>query len=179
VGAAALLAGYAALLPPLYEAPRSNARELARAVAARAGPSDLVIVTPWWLASSFNRYYLPSTEQIDFPALSRVGLTPYDDEARRLADPAAMAEAERRIAATRAAGRRIWFVTEPGAKACSDATCEGTRIDFHDYIQVGNLRAAQLSAYVTSQYGPPEQCETDTPVPPRLEILAACLFVPR
>jgi hypothetical protein len=85
-----------------------------------------MVIAPWWLASSFNRYYAPTTEQIDFPALGRVGVTPYDDEVRRLGDPGTLAEAERRIAASRAAGRRIWFVSEPGARACADARCEAT-----------------------------------------------------
>jgi hypothetical protein len=176
---AALLAGYAALLPSLYQEPRSNARELAGAVASQARPSDLMVISPWWLSSSFNRYYAPTTEQIDFPALGRVGVTPYDDEVRRLGDPGALAEAERRIAASRAAGRRIWFVSEPGARACADARCDATAPDPGNFTDLGALRADQLRAYVTSRYGGPDRCDTYAPVAPRLELLTACLFVPR
>jgi hypothetical protein len=178
VAAAALLAGYAALLVPLYQDARSNARELAAAVAAQAAPSDLLVVTPWWLASPFNRYYSPPTEQLDFPALTRVGAIPYDDEIRRLRDPDTLVEAERRIEAGQGAGRRLWFVSATDATPCKDAPCQAKILASTNFSQVGDLRAGQLRAYVERLYGPPVRCETHAEAGARLESLTACLFQP-
>ena len=174
----ALLAGYAALLVPLYQDARSNARELAAAVASQAAPSDLLVVGPWWLASPFNRYYSPPTEQLDFPALTRVGAIPYDDEIRRLRDPDALAEAERRIEAGHGAGRRLWFVSATDATPCKDAACQAKILASTNFSQVGDLRAGQLRAYVERLYGPPVRCETHAEAGARLESLTACLFQP-
>ncbi len=176
--AVALLAGYAALLVPLYQDARSNARELAAAVASQAAPSDLLVVTPWWLASPFNRYYSPPTEQLDFPALTRVGAIPYDDEIRRLRDPDTLAEAERRIEAGHEAGRRLWFVSATDATPCKDAACQAKILASTNFSQVGDLRAGQLRAYVERLYGPPVRCETHAEAGARLESLTACLFQP-
>ena len=63
---------------------KSNARETAMAVAARAAGGDLVIVTPETLASSFNFYFRPKNPQIDFPAMRREEVVRYDNRLNRL-----------------------------------------------------------------------------------------------
>jgi mannosyltransferase len=175
VAAAALLAGYAAMLPAYLPA-RSDAREVAATVAAQAAPSDLVVVTPWWLASPFTRYYAGVGERLDFPGLTEVRAVPYDDEIRRLRDPQALAEAQRRVAAAHAAGRRLWFVTRTGAPGCADADCRAKIESSRNYPEVGELRAGQLREAVVRLYGRPVRCETPTQVRARLESLTACLF---
>ncbi len=175
VAAGALLAGYAAMLPAYLPA-RSDAREVAATVAAQATPSDLVVVTPWWLASPFTRYYTGAGERLDFPGLTEVRAVPYDDEIRRLRDPQALAEAQRRVAAAHAAGRRLWFVTSTGARGCADADCRAKIESSRSYTEVGELRAGQLHEAVVRLYGRPVRCETPTQVRARLESLTACLF---
>jgi hypothetical protein len=174
----ALIVGYALMLPAVYQEPRSNARDVAGQVAGEAAHSDLLVFGQWWLASSFNRYYPLSTEQIDFPALARMGAVPYDDAARRIADPAAFTEAERRLAAGRAAGRRVWIMTEGKLIDCPDAACETKTLASPDFAVVAALRTAQLRAFVTRLYGPPVRCLTATKDSGRLESLDACLYAP-
>lgn len=176
--AVALIAGYASTLPALYQEPRSNAREVAGQVAGEAAGTDMLVFGQWWLASSFNRYYPLPTEQIDFPAMARLGAVPYDDPARRIADPTAMSEAERRLGAARAAGRRVWVVTEGELKDCPDAACQATILASSDFAVVAALRTAQLNAFVTRQYGRPVRCLTGATDHGRFESLTACLYAP-
>jgi hypothetical protein len=174
--AAALLAVYVVQLPPLYSTPRSSARELARDLAARVAPSDLVLLSPWWVASSFNRYYRPGTEQIDFPAMERVGATPFDDAARRLGDPAAFEEAKQRITASRAAGRRIWWIADLDFGTCAEPQCEAM-IGPDTFFLVGVARTSQLRRYLVQVYGTPT-CDTRSYSSGRDESLELCLFTP-
>jgi hypothetical protein len=176
--AVVVLVAYAVTLPPLWQHTRSNARELAAAVASRAAPSDLVVVTPWWLASPFNRYYQLPTRQIDFPARGRVGAILYDDEARRIADPAALAQARQDLAAQHAAGGRVWFVTDEPSLACTESCAPGTP-ETDNYMQVATLRTAQLRDDLNRLYGPPLTCLRDGAAQTRLQQNVACLFAPR
>jgi hypothetical protein len=77
-GSALLLVSYAVTVFAVSRTTRSNARELAAATAAGTKQSDLVIVAPEWLASSFNRYYTPTVQQIDFPHFAREGAVDFD-----------------------------------------------------------------------------------------------------
>ncbi len=172
-----LIASYAVMLPAL-EQRRSNAREVADLVAAQTAPTDTVVIGQWWLASSFNRYYLLPTEQIDFPAFARVGAVPYDDVAHRIADPVAFAEADRRLAAGRAAGRRVWLVTEGEQVPCPDAACEARELGSSDFGSVAALRTAELRVLLTRLYGPPVSCRMGPDGGGRHESLTACLYAP-
>jgi Dolichyl-phosphate-mannose-protein mannosyltransferase len=179
VAVAALLAAYASLLAPLYAVPRSHARELARDLAAKTEPSDLILIAPEFIASSFNRYYQPATEQIDFPALERIGAMPFDRTARRFGDPAALAAAERRLAASHAAGRRVWLIVDVGSTTCNGASCDSIATHSDRFVDVGYARATQLREYLGTLYGPATGCDADTYAAAPEESLEVCLFAPR
>jgi hypothetical protein len=182
VAVTALLVTYAAVLPAQYGTPRSDARELAHDVAARAAPTDLVIIAPAYIASSFNRYYGPATEQIDFPVMGRVGAIDFDRTAQRFADPTALAEAERRLTAARATGRRVWLVVDHGSTICSGAQCESMAAEAlraASFGGVGFARASQLREYLGSLYGAPAACDDRTYTTGSAERLDVCLFTPR
>jgi hypothetical protein len=177
---AALLVPYAGLLPPQYTHPRSNVRELARDLATKAGPSDLILIAPEFIASSFNRYYSPATEQIDFPAMGRIGAMPFDRTARRFGDPAALAEAERRLAASHAAGRRVWLIVDVGStSSCAGAECDSIAARSVRFLDVGYARASQLREYLGTLYGSPVDCDARSYASGRDEALEVCLFAPR
>jgi hypothetical protein len=176
--ATAFLGAYAAQLPAQYSAPRSSARELAADLAQKVAPSDLLVLSPWWIASSVNRYYRPATPQIDFPALQRVGATPFDDAARRLGDPSAFEDAKRRIAESRAGGRRIWWVSDSDLGSCTEPRCTQLTQQANNFFTMGVARTSQLRAYLVQVYGTPT-CDTTSYTKGRDERLELCLFVPR
>jgi hypothetical protein len=151
---------------------------VARSLAAAAAPSDLILIAPGWLASSFNRYYTPATAQIDFPFPDRIGALPFDDLARRIGDPAALAGAERRIAAGRAADHRLWLVFDALAPTCTHGTCGSIPADPNNFGNVGAERASQLREYATGLYGAPVRCDTRS-TSGWDETLGVCLFAPR
>ena len=89
---------------------RSNAREMAAAVEARVRPSDLVVICPKSVPSSFNFYFRPDNTQIDFPEERHVGAI---GKRRRLAAVGRTSNYEAVVAQLDQAhreGRRVWFV---------------------------------------------------------------------
>jgi hypothetical protein len=179
VATVALIAVYAGQLPTQYTVPRSNARELARDLAPKTTASDLILIAPQFVASSFNRYYSLPTEQIDFPVLARTGAMFFDRTAERFGDPAALAEAKRRLAATHAAGRRVWLIGDVGGSdMCTGAKCESVVADSERFVDVGDARASQLREYLGILYGPPTSCDAGSYASARDESLELCLFEP-
>ena len=158
---------------------KSNAQDVAAAVAARARPTDLVVVTPVWMAPSFNYYFSPGNPQINYPDDGRRGAVSFTDLRRRLLDPEAFRRARARILAARQEGRRVWLVMEAGDV-----------IEVHDRLRdsvglsekinnagtAGIIRSNQIRAYLEQLYGPPDM----TAVPPDRrtgdEILLALLY---
>jgi mannosyltransferase len=151
-----LLVTYAATDLALTRTTRSNAREVATAVAARTRPSDLVIIAPEWLASSFNRYYAPMVEQIDFPHFGREGAVDLAGLRERTLDRRALTRIRRRIAEARTEGRRVWLIID--ASYVRDLRSEdSTRAEESlDFGEAGTLRANQIRAELRSLYGEPD-----------------------
>jgi hypothetical protein len=179
VATLALIAAYAAQLPTQYTVPRSNARELARDLAPRTTPSDLILIAPEFVASSFNRYYSLPTEQIDFPVMGWTGAMFFDRTVQRFGDPAALAEAQRRLAATHAAGRRVWLIADVGGSTiCTGAKCDSIAASSDRFLNVGYARASQLREYLGRLYGRPASCDARSYASARDESLELCLFEP-
>jgi hypothetical protein len=176
VAVAALLVAYASLLPPQYTVPRSNVRELAWDLAGKTTSSDLILIAPEFIASSFNRYYAPATEQIDFPAMGRIGAMPFDRTAQRFGDPTALAEAERRLAASHAAGRRVWLIVDAGSTTCTGTECDSVAAHSNRFLDVGYARSSQLREYLGTLYGDPTSCDARSYASARYEALELCLF---
>ena len=99
-------------LPALVGRPRSNAREVALEINASKRPTDLLVVAPEWFAPSFDHYFPPSIEQIDYPFTGRGSLISFSNvwETRQKSNPLPGLQA--RLSQARAAGRRVWFVSE-------------------------------------------------------------------
>jgi 4-amino-4-deoxy-L-arabinose transferase-like glycosyltransferase len=179
--AAGLTAGAAHGLYRVRHFGRSNAREIAAAVAQNARPGDLVVVAPEWIASSFNRYFRPSNEQIDFPEMGREQYMRFSDVAARTGDPATLRRAAERIDQARRAGARVWLVTLPRVVrydvSLGDPLPAG--VSPTDYAGVGFFRSEQLAAHLVRRYGPPaaavEQEDGERRYQERIE---AYLFAP-
>jgi 4-amino-4-deoxy-L-arabinose transferase-like glycosyltransferase len=136
---------------------KSNAREVAAAVADRAQPTDLVVITPHWLASSFNYYYSREGPQVCYPFEGRVGAIWFDDLRARLADPGPMARARSRLKQAGREGRRVWLVTDrngpPARFPAGDQL--PSRVDLKTFTEVGDARADQLLDDLHKIYGAP------------------------
>lgn len=135
---------------------KSNARELGMAVAARTQSADRVLIAPEWMAQSFNRYYPPRNEQIDFPHEGREGGMDYADVAARTADPETYLRVRAWLTAARHEQRRVWFITGADFSPPNSALSPDTRIEMgSDWMGIGNLRAAQLYLVLRQLYGEP------------------------
>ena len=162
---------------------RSNAREIAQALAHEVQPTDLVIVSPQWLASSFNYYFMPNNSQIDYPLQQRAGAVPWDRLKVRLSDPIPVQQTFERIKAAHQKGERVWLVEE--ASNVSWYQRYGMVVDLNTGVPPFMLRASwyPLSLYRTGQlmkllgnlYGMPKVA-LSSQGGARLENLEAFLF---
>ncbi|HYN81583.1 MAG TPA: glycosyltransferase family 39 protein [Gemmatimonadaceae bacterium] len=175
---AALVATYCVALVALIRTTPSNARELAAAVTARTEPSDLLIIAPEPLASSFNYYYVLPIEQIDFPHFGREEAVDFAGLANRVADPVAFTRVKQRIAEARCAGRRAWLIVD--ASQVHEFSAESIRrvLRSADFNAVAAVRANQIREELVSHYGAPDTTVAVRGRAPRYEELRAFLFTP-
>jgi hypothetical protein len=157
---------------------KSNAREAAAVVAARAQPTDLIVVTPVWLASPFNYYYSLGNPQMNYPHEERRGAIDYNDLRARLLDPRSMAMARQRLVQARHEGRRVWLVTESGDPK-SDAPESDQlppKLEFPAFAQVCRVRSAQLRRQLDALYGVPKSMAVPISGRPGLEVFQVLLY---
>ena len=170
------------LLGSLAESSRikSNTRELAEMVAARAEPSDLVVVTPCWFASTFSYYYKGDNPQCTYPDDSTVGPIPYDGMKRRFLDPEPVRQFRETLNQAYLAGRRVWLVSRNENRPTPRFPLESDEAPAEyqglHYLDLGDSRASQISEIVKSRYGNPEfvicpRCDREG-----IEVLRASLY---
>jgi hypothetical protein len=135
---------------------RSNAREMAAAVAAQAEPADLVVIAPDELASSFNLYFEPDNPQIDYPHEKRLGTVMFDRSVQRYADPQALRRIQARLDEAHRQGRRVWLITDRDRLSdnAPDPDCPLTVSQKEDLNRVIDIRTNQVRRYLISLYGP-------------------------
>jgi hypothetical protein len=170
-----LVAGGVSLFA-IVDTPRSNAREVANAVRARMRASDLVVISPEWFAASFNLYFPPSIEQIDFPYRARSGLIDFADVWYRASDPRHLAELQRRLAEAAKAGQRVWFVSdERYLRGVSDEMIRKADAR-RDPVPYSILRVGQIRESLQRWYGMPDSVQTPGARRPRYDRLHAYLY---
>lgn len=174
--AAMLVAKNGASLVALSRGSRSNAREIANAVAVQTSESDLLIIAPEWLASSFNLYYTPDIDQINFPHFGREGAISHSGVRARSSDPAALLRVYQHIRRAREAGRRVWLITERDLVVDMSPEEIATGLKSPSYGFVGTVRANQIRTELVSVYGPPDTSVTARTPPTRFEHFRAYLF---
>ncbi len=158
---------------------KSNARELAGAVAAKARPSDLIVITPEQLASSFNFYYKAGNPQINFPHEGRQEATTFDDWVSRCADRQALARVKQRLAQARRENQRVWLILASGLylKGVPDDDEMLPRSWLTTNV-IGVVRSSQLLEHLIRLYGPPDRGAVPGDRRDGEEILTALLFEP-
>ena len=150
-----LVITYSLSLGTLLVATRSNARELAAVVTREIKESDLVILAPGWLASSFNRYYSGTAEQIVYPDFGRRSTFDYQDLGRRLANPETYSLVRERIAAAARNGHRVWLVMDQGDLKTVAPEDLAKAVTSSHYGTVASARTNQLRNELMAQFGTP------------------------
>jgi uncharacterized membrane protein len=136
---------------------KSNAREVAAAVAANARRSDLIVIAPEQLASSFNYYFKGSNPQINFPVEARQEATRFDNWVERCGDPRALARTKERIVRAHGEGRGVWLVLMRGL-FLQNVPDDDARLPRRWVTTnfIGVVRASQILEHLTRVYGPPQ-----------------------
>ncbi len=90
----------------------TNVDEVARLLGQRAGPRDLIVVSPWFLHTSFQRYYRGTCRWITVPDLDRDPMTRYDLVRRAMMEPRGESGAALGLRAALERGGTVWFVSQ-------------------------------------------------------------------
>ncbi len=175
-----LVSAYLLISLGLMGCQKANTSALADAVAARAEPSDIVVVTPCWFASSFDYYFKPNNLQIVYPYNFAAGPIFYDRLRDRLLDPEPMTRFRAEIDRAYRAGRRIWLVKVNEVLVIPRIAPERDTVPPENqnltYPDLGYSRANQITEMIESKFGK----STDEICPrrdrPGIEILRASLY---
>lgn len=166
---------YAAGVLALVDQPRSNAREVARELGSLYRQGDVVIIAPGWLKSSVVHYTGKPADVLAFPDSGTAMLFDFSRVWERMRDTAAMASAERRIAAAAESGRRVWLVMDLVSRAPlteSDVPFSLSGVAW----ATGKVRSAALRRVIVETFGEPVHVTAMPMPPPRQEALVAELF---
>jgi hypothetical protein len=83
---------------------------LAKGLQRYAGPDDLIVVNPWFLAPSFSWYYHGQTRWMTLPELSEKRIHRYDLIKTKMEEQDAIADIRLAISKTLQSGNRVWLV---------------------------------------------------------------------
>lgn len=164
-------------LEALIRRPRSNMRDIARAIDDRKEPSDLVVMAPEWFAASFDHYFPPSVEQIDYPFEGRSSLINFSNIWEAREKSVAMRGLQVRLAAARKAGRRVWFVSERNYLRSyrPDELQKAYRNRMPAFFTLRDIRL--IRATLETLYGPPRLVLSTRPTPVH-DDMRGLLFAP-
>ena len=88
----------------------SNVDVAAARLRALVAPGDLIVLTPWWLASPFVRYYHGAGDVVTVPPMASLAFQRFDLLRQRMGDPHAIDPVLARVAAAARGGRHVWVV---------------------------------------------------------------------
>lgn len=156
---------------------RSNMREIAGAIRSNMRADDLLVVAPEWFAASFDHYFPASIEQVNHPYAGRTNMIDFSNVWESRQQSTAVAKLDVRLAAARAANRRVWYVIE--SRYLRDITEEQMAKAYrHRQSFVYSVSDVKhIRDELTRLYGPPLVYRIKGPAPIHDEHLAY-LFVP-
>ena len=91
---------------------RTNVDQVARALGGRAQPADLVVVSPWFLHPSFQRYYRGPAPWITIPELPRDPMTRYLWVKRAMREDDSGERLREHLESVLARGGSLWYVSQ-------------------------------------------------------------------
>jgi hypothetical protein len=141
-------------LHALSTRPRSNAREFAEVVNRQKQPGDLLIIAPQWYAASFNHYFKPSIEQVDYPNPGRSGAVDFADVWERTVDPRALEQTKALIEDARKHQRRVWALFGPQYLEKVDSALLAQSYRYREAGPLSVFRVNQIYEQLNHLYGP-------------------------
>jgi hypothetical protein len=91
---------------------RTNMDIVGSVLAKEAEPRDLIVVSPWFLHTSFQRYYRGETEWVTVPVLPRATIMRYDLIGAAIVNPDSEAALSRCIEKASSRGGHVWLLTQ-------------------------------------------------------------------
>jgi hypothetical protein len=88
----------------------TNIDAVARYLQENASPTDLIVVNPWYLGVSFNRYYHGETPWLTVPMINDHRLHRYDLIKTKMSQPDPLGDLRNAITKALQAGKRLWIV---------------------------------------------------------------------
>lgn len=176
----ALAGFYLAIALGMLSLPKSNAREVATAVASHSAPNDLILLTPEWVCAGFNWYFPGTNPQIDYPYFGKEIANAWDDLGPRLADEGAFRRTRAAVQEAFDRKRRLWFITDEAMIWRHPVPEVGLPPDLpvKQWNEVGLYRTNQLLEYVARIYGSPTKRVVTPDATPGGENLVAFRFDP-
>jgi hypothetical protein len=95
---------------PRVSARQTNVDEIARFLAASADRNDLIVVNPWYVGLTFNRYYRGGAPWTTIPPIDDLTIHRYDLLKQRMMMAAPIDSVHADIVKTLRAGGRVWLV---------------------------------------------------------------------
>ena len=89
---------------------QTNVDLVAEMIHRQASPNDLVVVNPWYLGVSFNRYYHGHTRWMTLPELSEHRIHRYDLLKAKMLESDPLVDIKSAIRQTLESGNRVWIV---------------------------------------------------------------------
>ena len=108
-GLAALIAAPFADWSAIIER-QTNIDIVARTVAVRAAPTDLIVVTPWQFGVTFQRYYRGPASWVTIPNIADHQVHRYDLIKIKMISTNPINDLAEAVRATLVSGNRVWFV---------------------------------------------------------------------
>ncbi len=96
--------------PQLVRARQTNMDLVTHALEQQASAKDLIILNPWYLGVSFNRYYHGTTRWLTVPTIAEHRVHRFDLLKEKMMAVAPLDDLKQVMAETLQRGNRVWFV---------------------------------------------------------------------
>ena len=123
------------------------------------GPSDIVVITPFWSSAAFEYYFHCDNAKVVYPYNTLDGANLYDRVKDRLLDPKLVARFRADLAQACQAGRRVWLVRLCEIPVVPRIPRESNEVPVScqnlGYIDLAHSRAKQIAEVIESHFGKP------------------------
>ena len=157
---------------------RSNVREIARTVRSTMRDDDLLVVAPEWFAASFDHYFPPSIEQVNYPFSGRSMMIDFSNVWESRQKSTATTQLDSRLASARRDRRRVWYVVEKRYIKLYSQDFLETAYRHRQPVFYSVRDARHILESLRKLYGPPQFTYNPREGTPIHDDLLAFLFIP-